>query len=235
MMVIGLHTCNRLDFTQKTVETLIEHNPEVAHFTWVIVDDCSNHDTLDYLDYMELTLPGRVIVRRIEGKRKGITFGLKCMVDIAVDHGNVMLYLQNDWRTSRKIDFNAIDKFITETKGVGHIRTVVYKGLDGERAASRNNLATREPIKFGRQFKIGKEELYSGNWHYSDLPGFIHLGYARRMFKKITLNGQQAGNNEQTRIFNIEFFGCKNYLLRDQPFWNLDWNKNRQTPGGRVK
>lgn len=233
-MIIGLHTCNRLDFTKETVESLIRHNPDVLDYHWVVVDDNSDQDTLDYLDDLDkrVTMDSMLI----KDYRAGITVGMKMMMEHAYEYheGNI-LYLQNDWVTTRRIDFEAIDDFMCRHQ-VGHIRTIVDKGDYGRtchRFASKRNLATGEPLKWERAHIVGDETVWSGNFHYSDIPGFINIDIAVRMFEPVDVIKVDPG--EGIRVYNIERMGCKNYLLMNQPFWNLDWSKKHQTPGGRKK
>ena len=230
-MIIGLHTCNRLEFTKKTVESLIDFNPIVTQYKWIIVDDNSNQDTVDYLENLPLLDKDLILIKDY---RAGITVGMKMMMDQAATcHRENILYLQNDWETTRNIDFRSIDSFMLETD-VGHIRTIVDKGSEHyHRYASKINLHTREPIKWKAPFGIGKESVVGGNWHYSDIPCFINVDLAACLFEPV--DDPTVDEGEGIRVYNAERFNHANYLLMDQPFWNLDWSKKHQTPGGRKK
>jgi len=231
-MIIGLHTCNRLDFTKKTVDSLIKYNPEVLDYQWIVVDDNSNQDTVDYLQELETHVNMDLIL--IKDHRAGITIGMTKMMEQAYEyHRANILYLQNDWETTRKIDFEAIDSFMLNTD-VGHIRTIIDKGSEHyHRYASKVNLATRQIIKWKAPFGIGAETVVGGNWHYSDIPCFISVDLAVCLFEPVNDPGVDSG--EGVRVYNAEVFSKASYLLMNQPFWNLDWSKKYQTPGGRKK
>ena len=141
-----------------------------------------------------------------------------------------MLYLQNDWRTTRAIDFEAIAEFYAKHPNAGHIRTILYKGEGTSRAASTNNLVTREPVIWGTPIPVGTEELVPGNWHYSDIPGFTRLSVAARMFDNM-ISGMHA---EGKRMENVHLTGCDNFLLKDQPFRNIDYTGKKRTRGRKY-
>ena len=233
-MIIGLHTCNRLEFTKRTVDSLIKHNPIVETYPWIIVDDNSDPDTIDYLDYLLSGL--NVYLISFNKGRVGITVGMKAMMHEASKFNREnILYLQNDWETTRKIDFEAIDSFMMNSD-VGHIRTIIDKGAEYyHRYASTVNLATREIIKWKTPFGIGDETVIGGNWHYSDIPCFINVDLAMCLFEPV--DDPDVDPGEGVRVYNAERFRYSdaNYLLMNQPFWNLDWSKKHQTPGGRKK
>jgi len=232
-MIIGLHTCNRMKFTQKTVESLIEYNPDALDYQWVIVDDMSKPDMIDYLEDLSNYL-NACLIKFPGPKRAGITVGIKKMVEQALTYNeNNMLYLQNDWVTTRKMDLKAIDSFMTKT-GVGHIRTVLNKGsAKHQRFASRTNLATGDLIKCTAPFRVGTESFIGGNWHYSDLPGFTNLDVAKNMFN--SCDEPLVNKVEGLRVHNVEKCNMQNFLLLNQPFWNLDIRGKYQTPGGRKQ
>jgi len=232
-MIIGLNTCNRLNFTKETIESLIKYNPITSEYKWIIVDDNSKPDTIDYLLELQDVLNVELILFDTGG-RVGITVCMEAMMKEAnKSFRENILYLQNDWKTTRKIDFRSIDCFMLENN-VGHIRTVIDKGSEFyHRYASKTNLHTGEPIKWEAPTSLGSETVVGGNWHYSDIPCFIKVDLAICLFKNPKISTINGG--EGIRVYNAEQFGYSNYLLMNQPFWNLDWKNKYQTPGGRKK
>jgi len=208
---------------------MIEHNPDSIFFPWVIADDNSDQETLDYISYLDRDLHPMVV--SMGSDRRGITKTMQALVAFAKTYGDILLYLQNDWETTRRIDFNAIQSFYNMHPNAGHIRAVQYKGNDRSRPVSKFNLATGEEIVKGQIIEVGNEKFIAGNWHYSDIPGLTRMEYAVKMFRP----RPECNDQEQTRIFNIHSMGCDNYLLEDQPFRNMDYDRTRQTPGGRPK
>lgn len=221
-IVIGIQTCNRLEMTKKAIDSLLGYNPGVENIPWIIADDCSIDGTEEYLQSMSFI--DRIVQYT---KQSGITNCMKLLIDTSVDYGDIILYLQNDWETIRKIDFKSIAYFYELHKNTGHIRTILYKGQGTERPASKVNLATREPIKTGIPILIEKEKLIPGNWHYSDIPGFTRLDLAKKMFENMRYDSDAEG----VRTINIHNMKCDNYLLDNQPFRNIDFTGSSRTPG----
>lgn len=227
-IVIGVQTCNRIDLTKETIESIIKWNPEAKDMPWVVSDDGSVDGTKKYIE-------GLCFINEANfyPKQTGITKGLQRLVTLAMKYGDIILYLQNDWRQTRTIDFKAIEKFYEERPNAGHIQTIKYKGKGKTRPSSTAvliNLHTREKIIPGEPIIIANEKIIPGNWHYADIPGFTNLKFAVKMFDSMVINRDAEG----IRNKNIHEAGCDNYLLDNQPYRNIDYNGSRQTVGRKY-
>jgi len=223
-LVIGLQTCNRIKFTKEVISSILKHNPNSVKYPWVVYDDNSTDNTIDYLKglpYIDELVTSK--------NRRGITNGIKQLVLEAANYGQIILYIQNDWRQVRYIDLKAIENFFESYPNAGHLQTTQYKGKDNARPSStaeRINLYTKEKITPGNTITIGAEKFIPGNWHYCDLPGFSRISIAKDMF-----NGPL---NESVRIKHFSTCGCDNYLLENQPYRNIDVNSRTQTPNRKL-
>ena len=226
-IIIGIQTCNRLDFTKQCVESILKHNPEAKDMLWVCSDDGSTDGTHDYIRNL-----GLFNTRSLNVKQRGITQALKDLHTCAKRSGggDILLYIQNDWAQTRPIDFEAIAKFFEERPNAGHMQTIRYKGEDGKGRPSGSaievNNYTKEKIVQGDPILIGKEKILTGNWHYADIPGFTNLKFSDCMFTDI--------NDENERLKGLATAGCDMYLLDNQPYTNLDYTGAVQTPGRRF-
>ncbi len=232
-IVIGIQSCNRLDFTKRVVDSILKWNPEAIDMPWVFSDDGSTDGTQEYIMGLITNLnldSGTVFLH----KQSGITKAMERLVNEAVFYGDVLLYIQNDWEQIRRIDFNGIEKFYNIYPNAGHLHTTKYKGKDGKGRPSSTakliNLYTREEIIPGEAIKLGDETIIPGNWHYCDLPGFTRLELAVRMFDNMVINIDAEG----IRTRNVHESGYDNYLLENQPFVNIDYGANKKTPGRKY-
>lgn len=225
-IVIGIQTCNRLDFTKQCVESILKHNPEAKDMLWAFSDDGSTDGTYEYIENLEC-----VNAYHLSTKQCGITSALSILHTMSIDiGGDILLYIQNDWAQIRPIDFEAVAKFFEEHPNAGHIQTIRYKGKDGKGRPSGSaievNNYTKEKIIQSDPILIGKEKILTGNWHYADIPGFTNLKFSDCMFTDI--------NDENERLKGLATAGCDMYLLDDQPYTNLDYTGRVQTPSRRF-
>ena len=225
-IVIGVQTCNRLEFTKKTIESVIKYNPEARGMPWVISDDGSIDGTKKYIDGLDF-----IIDVNFYPEQAGITKGLERLIKLADRYGDIILYLQNDWEQIRRIDFESIQKFYKNFPNTGHIAMIVDKGADGHKRPSsfgiRLNLFTKEKFDVGDPIVMGEEKFIPGKWSYADIPGFTNLVFAKQMFDDSKLD-------ESVRVRKIYESGCDNYLLDNQPYRNLDFMAHRSTPKRRF-
>jgi len=225
-IVIGVQTCNRLEYTKRTIEAVIRRNPESKDMPWVISDDGSTDGTREYIDGLSF-----INESNFYPKQTGITRGLERLVGLAVKHGDIILYLQNDWEQIRWIDFKSVEEFYEKYSNAGHIAMITDKGRGNDQRLSafgtRINLYTKEKFEPGKPIIIGKEKFIPGNWSYADIPGFTNLKFAIRMFDNNIFN-------EFTRLENIHKSGCDNYLLDNQPYFNIDY-KSKESTVGKIK
>jgi len=192
---------------------------------WIISDDGSTDGTLEYLDGLS-----HFVATITNSKQTGITRAMCRLINVAYTTGDIILYVQNDWRQTRHIDFTAIAQFYASYPNTGHIATVKYKGENKTRGSAYSillNLHTREPIMPQPAIKVGNESILPGNWHYADIPGFTSLKFAKQMFKDMVF----CQNSEGIRNKNIHESGCDNYFLEDQPFENMDSDMRNITRG----
>ncbi len=223
-LVIGVQTCNRINFTKEAISSILKCNPDSKNYPWVIADDNSSDGTIEYLNKFEF-------IKEITSSehRMGITKTLQRLVNTANKYGDILLYIQNDWRQTRFIDFKAIEVFFLTHSNAGHLQTVKYKGLGKERPSSTANMVnlhTKEKIEAGLPFDFCGEIIISGNFHFCDLPGFTRIDLAMKMF--------DGRLDESVRIGYMNECGCDNYLLDNQPYRNIDANKRGRTPGRRL-
>ena len=228
-IVIGIQTCNRLDFTKQCVESILKHNPEAKDMLWAFSDDGSTDGTADYI--RNINIDNAYYTLNLSGEQRGITQTLQDLHDKSKEiGGDILLYIQNDWAQTRPIDFEAISKFFEEHPNAGHIQTIRYKGKDGKGRPSGSaievNNYTKEKIVQRDPILIGKEKILTGNWHYADIPGFTNLKFSDCMFTDI--------NDENERLTGLATSGCDMYLLDNQPYTNLDHTGRIQTPGRRF-
>ena len=225
-IVIGIQTCNRLDFTKQCVESILKHNPEAKDMLWAFSDDGSTDGTHEYIENLDF-----VNGSSLNLVQRGITDSLQKLHDVAIAlDGDILLYIQNDWAQTRPIDFEAMSKFFEEHPNAGHMQTIRYKGKDGKGRPSGSaievNNYTKEKIVQGDPILVGKEKILTGNWHYADIPGFTNLKFSDYMFTDI--------NDENERLTGLATAGCDMYLLDNQPYTNLDYTGRIQTPGRRF-
>lgn len=227
-LVIGVQTCNRLAFTKQTIDSVLKWNPEAKDLLWVVSDDGSKDSTKEYIESLPF-----IDDTVFWPDQTGITMGLQRLIKLAAKHGDIILYLQNDWRQTRQIDFKAIESFYEQHLNAGHIQTIRYKG-DGlsrpSSSAKMINLHTREKIVPGVPIVVGNEKIIPGNWHYADIPGFTSVKFALRMFDGMILGRHSEG----IRNKNIYESGCDNYMLDDQPYRNIDFDRTNITYGRRY-
>ena len=222
-IVIGVQTCNRLDFTKQCVNSILKWNPEAKDMLWVFSDDGSTDGTQEYIRGLPF-----VKGSNLSKKQQGITVALenlyKCVENIG---GKVLLYIQNDWAQIRCINFKAIDKFFINNLNAGHVQTIKYKGENCTGRASGSameiNNYTGKKIIQSDPIIVDTEKLLTGNWHYADIPGFTSLKFYKCMFTNI--------HNEGERLRELNAVGCGMYLLDNQPYTNLDYMGQIQTPG----
>jgi hypothetical protein len=218
-IVIGIQTCDRLNYTKQVVESILIHNPETREMPWVFCDDASAIDTKKYINSLDFVKSFSFLP-----VRNGITIGLKTLVKVAGVYGDVILYIQNDWKQVRTIDFKAIETFFGKYPNAGHLQTIKYKGEGTDRPSSTAmsvNLHTKEKIIPGKEILIGKEKIIPGNWHYCDLPGFSRISFAKNMF--------DGRLDESVRVKHFSTCGCDNYLLENQPYRNIDLDGKGRT------
>ena len=223
-IVIGIQTCERLNFTKKTIETLLYHNSGIKEMPIVVSDDNSTDGTLEYIAKQDF-----INDRVIHKERVGITKAYQDLINLSAKYGDILLYLQNDWQCVRKIDFNAIRLFYEEKINTGHINTIVYKGEKKEwpcRSSAEKpiNSVTQERIITQNPITKNMEIFIPGNWSYVDLPGFTRIDIALKMFDKSLKYPDKK--LEGLRMLNIHLSNCENYLLDNQAFRNLDPYKN---------
>jgi glycosyltransferase involved in cell wall biosynthesis len=220
-IVIGIQTCNRIEFTKQTIESIIKHNPDSLYKSWVVSDDGSTDGTVEYLK--SLSFIDKIITHPVQS---GITLGLKRLVSDSLFYGDILMYIQNDWKQIRPIDFDDIEKFFKDYPKAGHIQMIRYKGKNGADRPSGSALLinnyTKEKIKPGIPIKLRKEIIIPGNWHYADIPGFTRLTYANKMFSNMLDEGE--------RVKLLHQSGCEFYLLDNQPFINMDYIGSSATP-----
>jgi len=223
-IVIGVQTCNRLEYTKRTIESVIKQNPEANEMPWVVSDDGSTDGTRNYIESLSF-----INESDFYPEQSGITRALQRLINMADKYGGVILYLQNDWEQIRRIDFRAVEEFYDKYQA-GHIGMVTNKGRGNYKRLSafgiRMNLHTKEKFELGKPIVMGRETFIPGNWSYSDIPGFTNLEFAVQMFDD-TLN-------ESVRVKKIYEAGCNNYLLDKQPFQNIDFDSKNRTPGRRF-
>ena len=226
--VIGIQTCERLDFLEKCINSLIKHNPKVKDFPFFVLDDASTSPKVK--KYLEsLSFINNFVINE---KRMGISVSLKRLSELVISHGDVLLCIQADWYCSRKIDFNAIEQFFIKNKEVVHLRTIRNKGEINKpltRHCGKKNGATQQFTEEYDTFTVGSEVFTNGTWSYADVPNFTTMEAVKELFKCFN----KSSLSENCRMINIHNM-CNNVcMLETQPFWNLDPTGNRRTPGGK--
>lgn len=228
--VIAIQTCERFDFFKKCVDTLLEYNPLIEKYTWVIADDASKDGkTQDYIKSLKF-----IDDYILNDYRLGITGTLKLLLTKAAIKGDFILYIQNDWFCNRYINIDAVNKFFGDNQEIGNIKCIRYKGRYNvkERFAGTYNYCTNESVEEYGTIDIDGEKFTKGTWPWADTPGFIRSEAVYCLFKGYNPN-KKINKPEKVRGKNFFDTGWRCGLLENQAFWNLDYDRKKsiQTPG----
>lgn len=229
-IAVGIQTCERPEFLRKCINTLIQHNPVVKSWQFIVIDDTSKsfeiEESLRDFDFIDS------IIRNY--KRMGISVTLKRLVNFILEDSNIdiLLCIQADWYCSRSIHFEAISRFFMNFPNIGQIRTIRNKGIIGKpvtrHAGLKNAITGNKVIGSGRTCN-GKENFSHGTWCYADLPNFMRREALECLFKDFDLRK----NKEYYRMLNMYKDDWEVVMLDNQPFWNQDPKADKRTPGGK--
>lgn len=228
-LVIGLQTCERLNFLKRCVNSLIKHNPEFLNCHFIIGDDASkNQDVDDYIN--SLSFVDSFIKNK---KREGISITLKKITEEAERNGDILLYIQNDFFLDRTIDITSIKTFFEIYKNAGHIQTMRNKGLKGtkERFVGTRSYITGKKTQDFETVPIGKERFTRSSRNYCDYPNFTRTNLLHYLWKGFDPNNVEK-KAEIPRAKNFHKI-CDIYILENQPFWNADQKGKRNKTEGR--
>lgn len=229
--VIGVQTCERLNFLKKCIESIIKYNPELLNSYFIIGDDASKNKKVDEyinsLDFVDKFIKN--------SERKGISITLKKIVEESIGKGDILLYVQNDFHLKRTIDLSSIEEFFTNFDA-SHLKLMRNKGLPGtnDRWAGINNLATRKKVVETEKIKINKEKFTKGTWSWSDYPSFTPIKYLSALFKNFDENNVPK-RPEPVRAKNFQNLKKSIWTLDPQPFWNSDPNGKKNITKGKRK
>lgn len=158
------------------------------------------------------------------------------MFDWAKGRGiDLLLILVNDFECTRSIDIPAIIKFFKDNKDAGQVQMFHWKGQigDKDRERSLENWITKEPIKIVKTHEVGTELLDEANWLWTDGVNFTRILKDHDYFEDaigLPRDPNYILNGELIKAKNFMKTGLKMYEMQNQPFFNLDWDFNSQTP-----
>lgn len=157
-IAVGLLTCDRYDYTMRTIESLLLHN-DIGSWKLFYADDCSTDDRIR----PAVEGCGFCPVAMNED-RKGCTVASGAMIHAiheVVGDDWFLLYLQNDFESIRPIPVNIIDHAI-RSEGVGSCR--LWHATEGKMEARtrswRHVTIAEEAVIIGRRKRCGRF-----SWH----------------------------------------------------------------------
>lgn len=153
-------TCDRVDYTRRTLYTLAEHN-NLSHFVLLHGDDASTDDAGGALARAH----GFQTVAQTRGKRRGVAAMTAALFAAAEAAGaDAVLNLQNDWESARAIPVGEIEVFLADPE-VYCVRLYgAMKSLTGRCGIHHGG---REPRK------VVEWRPYAPGWEVGD----IHWGH----------------------------------------------------------
>lgn len=231
---IGFVVCGRIHFTRKVVNSILEYNPELANYPWVVADDASEPCVGNF--FAETATKNHTILSYLRHPfRKGINANLKQMFDWARKNVDILLIYVNDFVALRRIDVHAIKRFFETHSEAGQVQMFHWKGAIGDKKRERSltNWITGEPIKIEKEHQAGTEVLIEANWVWTDGVNFT------RILKNVDYFEDALGLPREEKYIkeaeirkgrNFMNTGLKVYELADQPYLHLDADGTQKTP-----
>jgi glycosyltransferase involved in cell wall biosynthesis len=156
--LVTILTWNRLKVTKNTIKTLFHHNGRDIDL--LFIDNGSTDGTPDYLESK-----GYEVLRNVSNQ--GIFNASTSTWLRGAQRGyDFILNLQNDFPCTSPIRFGLLEKYLDDNHDIGFIRL-------NKKKDKKQNLVTKEPIKYEKPEKISNFTLEKCNYHFGFNPALI--------------------------------------------------------------
>jgi len=196
-MIVTLLTCNRIGFTKATISSFLGHNKNAKDYTWVVLDNGSKDETLQYLK--EKGLFTAIIA---EKDNIGLHPGMQKLFHVAQNidpEDNYMIHLENDWWSEMPADFNLMTSILDDMQNVGMIQMrdleeeyALFKKWNkkmwSEEHKTVKHHITGEPVDWIDQFEIDGRRFALTNWFWNNAPAVFRTEIAKKLFDNIDFN-----------------------------------------------
>ena len=175
-IALALLTCDRYDYTERTVTTFLEHNPFLDRFILLHGDDASTDGRIRPL----VAGAGFKTVVQLE-ERKGWLRARTALIDAASRRASWIFFLENDCETLRPFPWYLFD-YVSRQENVDCLRLYgEYKSANrtGERCLPISKI-TRKPVRW-KALKHAPEAAESAFVHWSAQPSVTRSGALRRL------------------------------------------------------
>jgi hypothetical protein len=176
-IAVALLTCDRYDYTERTVSTFLEHNPFLDRFILLHGDDASTDERV--VPYVQAAGFHTVMQTK---KRKGWLAARTALIDAAAKRSGWILFLENDCETLRPFPWFLFD-LVSENRKVDCLRLYGENKSDpptDENRCLSYNKITRKPVKW-KKVKHAPEPAEMAHVHWRAQPSVTRAYQLRRL------------------------------------------------------
>jgi hypothetical protein len=176
-IALALLTCDRYDYTVRTVDSFLQHNPFLDRFILLHGDDCSTDERL--VPYVQAA--GFATVMQTT-RRRGWLTARTLLITAAAKRADWILFLENDCESLRPFPWMLFD-CVAENGKVDCLR--LYGDNKSEPPTDENrclahNKITGKPVKW-KKVKHAPEPAEMAHVHWSAQPSVTRAYQLRRL------------------------------------------------------
>lgn len=195
-IAVCLQTCNRADYTRRTVESFIAQHPERSRFLLLHGDDASTESGI--AEIVQAAGFETVVQPKT---RQGARTMRRLLFDAAQKRGaQWVLLLENDWEWVRPLPFLLFDQLVETRPDVYSLRLYgAYKGRNQTYPCSRRNLG--EPRRSAVPWwplPGAMESCEVGRYHWGAPPAVTRIGEALSIMRWVA-NSREPGDAAEVK------------------------------------